>query len=271
MTAHKQLAGAIRRAGDGLVLVVTGAGISSASGVPTFRGSDPDAIWKADDVSMATFEFFQHDPVAQWEWYLSRFRSLDGAEPNAAHRALVDLETLLAERGGALRIVTQNIDTLHERAGSVDLIKVHGTSDRLRCVAPGCRNGAPRGSVPRTEVDLTSFAAVPSLDTLPRCPACDQLLRAHVLFFDEYYQEHHDYRFDDVQSSAGAARLMLFIGTSFSVGVTDLIVQSGRARGVPTFSIDPHAAPLPAWLDIVQLREPAEELLPRTVEALEAT
>jgi NAD-dependent deacetylase len=94
-------------------------------------------------------------------------------------------------------------------------------------------------------------------------------MRAHVLFFDEFYQEHVDYRFDDVQASAASARLMIFIGTSFSVGVTDLIVQSGRARAVPTFSIDPHAAPLPAWSDVVQLREPAETLLPLTLEALD--
>jgi NAD-dependent deacetylase len=271
MQAHEQLAGALRRAGDGLVLVVTGAGISHASGIPTFRGNDPEAVWKANDMAMATFEFFQRDPVAQWEWYLKRFRAVDGAEPNAAHDALVDLEKLQAEHGGALRIVTQNIDTLHERAGSIDLIKVHGSSDRLRCVRPGCENGAPRGSLPRAEIELAPFVDEPSMATLPRCPICDELLRAHVLFFDEYYQEHVDYRFDDVQRSAGSARLMIFIGTSFSVGVTDLIVQSGRARGVPTYSIDPHAAPLPAWLDVVQLREPAEELLPLAVEALAST
>jgi NAD-dependent deacetylase len=270
MSSHEQLAGAIRRAGDGLVLVVTGAGISQASGIPTFRGSDPDAIWKADDVSMATFEFFRHDPVAQWEWYLSRFRSLDGAEPNPAHLALVGLERLLASRGGVLRVVTQNIDTLHERAGSADLIKVHGTSDRLRCVGTGCENAAPRGSLPRSDFDLEAFAAEPSLDALPRCPLCDELMRAHVLFFDEFYQEHEDYRFEDVQAAAGSARLMIFIGTSFSVGVTDLIVQSGRARAVPTFSIDPHAAPLPAWLDVIELREPAEVLLPQTLDVLTA-
>ena len=268
MDAARQLADAIRDAGAGLILVVTGAGISTASGIPTFRGSDPGAIWKESDVSMATFDYFQRDPVGQWRWYLSRFRTVDGARPNAAHEALEALERWCAERSGGFRIVTQNIDTLHERAGSRDLIKVHGTSDRLRCSRAGCENGAPRGSIARSEIDLAPFEAEASHDTLPRCPVCKETLRAHVLFFDEYYQEHSDYRFDEVQLSAARAELVIFIGTSFSVGVTDLIVQAAGNRAKPIFSIDPHAAPLAPWMDVVQLREPAEELLPRVVSAL---
>lgn len=268
MNAARRLADAILAAGDRLVLAVTGAGISTPSGIPTFRGSDPGAIWKESDVSMATFDYFQRDPVGQWQWYLSRFRTVDGAQPNAAHEALVDLERRQTASGGALRVITQNIDTLHERAGSHDLIKVHGTSDRLRCARPGCSNGAPRGSLPRSEVDVERFAADPSLDTLPRCPLCQELLRAHVLFFDEYYQEHSDYRFADVQRSAAEAELVIFVGTSFSVGVTDLIVQAASQRAKSIFSIDPHAPPLPGWMQVIQLREPAEELLPRTVSRL---
>ncbi len=268
MDAARQLAEAIREAGTRLVLVVTGAGISTASGIPTFRGSDPGAIWKDSDVSMATFEYFQRDPVGQWRWYLSRFRTVDGAQPNPAHAALVDLERWQSDRRGAFRIITQNIDTLHERAGSRDLIKVHGTSDRLRCARAGCDNGSPRGSIARSEVDISAFEAQPSLGTLPRCPLCQEILRAHVLFFDEYYQDHSDYRFADVQSSAAGAELVIFVGTSFSVGVTDLVVQNAANRAKPIFSIDPHAPALPSWMSVIQLREPAEELLPRAVSTL---
>jgi NAD-dependent deacetylase len=266
--AARQLAQAIRDAGTGLILVVTGAGISTASGIPTFRGSDPGAIWKESDVSKATLDYFRRDPVGHWHWYLARFSSLDGARPNSAHDALAALERWQTERAGRLRIITQNIDTLHERAGSRDLIKVHGTSDRLRCARAGCVNGAPRGSLPRTEIDLAPFVAEPSLATLPRCALCQELLRAHVLFFDEYYQEHSDYRFADVQSSAFQADLVIFVGTSFSVGVTDLIVQSAGNRAKPMFSIDPHAPPLPRWMDVTELREPAEDALPGAVSIL---
>ncbi len=269
MGPAEQLAAAVRDAGSGLVLVVSGAGISTASGLATFRGSDPGAVWKQSDVSKATVEYFRRDPVGQWLWYLERFGSIDAARPNPAHHALVRLESWRAARSSAFRIITQNIDTLHEQAGSQELIKVHGTSDRARCSRTGCDRGAPRGSLPRAEVDLASFTASPSLETLPRCPLCGDLLRAHVLFFDEYYQEHADYRFAEVQSAAERAELVIFVGTSFSVGVTSLVLDAAGSRGRPMFSIDPHAAPLPPWPPVSRLLEPAEELLPRTVDLLE--
>ena len=266
MESAESLAAALQRAS--LTLVVTGAGISRPSGIPTFRGSEPGAIWKESDVSMATRETFENDPVAQWKWYFQRFETVDGASPNAAHRALVELAVQQEAAGGSLRIVTQNIDTLHEQAGSADVIKVHGTADRLRCSAGGCEHGAPRGSIRRSEVDLDSFRSAPSHDTLPRCPACQGLLRAHVLFFDEFYQEHADYRFSEVQRLAAEASLALFIGTSFSVGVTDLILRAVRQRGRPVFSIDPFSEPLPGWMGVEELREPAESVLPRLLEVL---
>ena len=161
------IAAAWRAIGSGPILVVTGAGISAASGVSTFRGSEPEAIWKTSDIEMATVQFFHRDPVAQWSWYLARFRRLDDAEPNAAHRALADLESLHADDGGRLTVLTQNIDVLHERAGSRRLIKVHGSSDRVRCSRTGCRHGAPAGSLARADVDLASFVEDPSPATLP--------------------------------------------------------------------------------------------------------
>ncbi len=270
MEAARHLANAIEQAGSGLVLVVSGAGISTASGLATFRGNDPEAIWKQSDVSKATVEYFQRDPVGQWLWYLERFGSIDAARPNPAHHALARLERWRAARSGGFRVITQNIDTLHEQAGSKELIKVHGSSDRARCSRDGCDHGAPRGSLPRAGVDLDPFVASPSVDTLPRCPRCQAILRAHVLFFDEYYQGHSDYRFEEVRRSAARAELLICVGTSFSVGVTDLVLHSAAARDRPIFSIDPHAPPLPPWPPVTQLFEPAEELLPRTVELLGA-
>ena len=123
----------------GLLAVVTGAGISQASGIPTFRGTDPEAVWRQSDMAMATFDYFLRDPVGQWQWYLKRFETVKEARPNPAHRALVDLERWHTGRGGSFALVTQNIDTLHEAAGSSRMIKIHGTSDRIRCSQVGCR------------------------------------------------------------------------------------------------------------------------------------
>jgi len=264
---HK-LAQALAMLDQGYLLVVTGAGISQASGIPTFRGTDPDAVWRSSDVALATCEYFQRDPVGQWQWYLKRFESVRGARPNAAHLALVRLESWLEKRGGSFLLVTQNIDTLHETAGTRNLIKVHGTSDRVRCSRIGCRRGAPTGSLTLSEVDFSTFERQPIRENIPTCPECGALLRAHVLFFDEFYLEHADYRFMEAESAADQADAILFIGTSFSVGVTDLYLQAGARRGVPMFSIDPASTPA-HWTGMTPMPAPAEDLLPAVCDQLD--
>ena len=264
-----RLAQRFRDSATGRWLIVTGAGISHASGIPTFRGTDPEAIWRQHDVEMATRKTLELDPVAQWSWYLDRFKSLDGALPNPAHRALVILESIASSGGGRLSLVTQNIDCLHEAAGSSDVIKAHGTSDRLRCSAPPCVLAAPQGSLPRDAVDLAPFRAHPVQATLPRCPECDALLRAHVLFFDEFYTEHDDYQFERVQEAVNHCDLLVFIGTSFSVGVTEMALRNALSRRIPVVSIDPASQPAGRGLDAIQhLASPAEEILPLVCQAL---
>ena len=263
MEPEKQLAEVLDEVGSGFLLVVTGAGVSSGSGLATFRGTDAGAVWKNSDIALATYDYFSTDPAGHWSWYLDRFSTLHSAVPNPAHRALAELERWHEDRGGRFLLVTQNIDTLHEAAGSRHLIKVHGTSDRVRCPQAGCRQGAPRGSLPFSPESFAAFEASGEADSLPTCPDCDSVLRAHVLLFDEYYTEHVDYRFREVQQAADEATAAIFIGTSFAVGVTDLLLRSFAARGIPALSIDPGANPPPSWSGVVHLSAPAEELLPR--------
>jgi NAD-dependent deacetylase len=125
--------GALGRAQSGCLVVVTGAGISAASGIPTFRGTDPDAIWKRDITELGTLAFFHENPVASWQWYLSRFDKVLSAKPNLGHVSIARLERWQLARGGGFLLVTQNIDTLHEQAGSRRMVKVHGSADRVRC------------------------------------------------------------------------------------------------------------------------------------------
>lgn len=254
--------------GSGSLLVATGAGISAASGIPTFRGSDPEAVWRVSDVTLATREYFTRDPVGQLQWYFGRFEAARRARPNPAHSALVTLEeTLERRRSGSFYVVTQNIDTLHEQSGVDHLIKVHGTLDRLRCSRDGCVFGAPTGSMPIPVDTIERFRRAPSVETLPGCDACGANLRAHVLFFDEHYYEHADYRFTEVEELASSAAVILFVGTSFSVGVTDLLLQSGRLSGAAMYSIDP-AGSRPLSGGLVRIRLPAEEALPELVAEL---
>ncbi len=249
------------------MLVVTGAGVSAASGIKTFRGSEPDAIWRRDPQELATRAFLKRDPVTHWHWYVTRFAAVDTARPNPAHQALADYERKLGEADRFL-LVTQNIDTLHEQAGSRRLVKVHGTADRLRCSRPGCDLAAPVGSLPRSEVDLSAFRESPGDDTLPRCPKCAALLRPHVLFFDEYYTEHEDYGFDRVQRAAWEAELVLFVGTSMSVGITDLVFRAGNATGATMLLVDPEPRVGAYTARLKSVRAAAEEILPAAVAAL---
>jgi NAD-dependent deacetylase len=263
------IAGALRKAGTGLVVVVTGAGVSAASGLPLFRGTAPDAVWNRDVTEIGTNRFFERDPVTWWQWFLNSFAGLHGAQPNPAHRALAALERWQIERGGDFLLVTQNIDTLHEQAGSQRLVKVHGTADRLRCSRAGCPLGAPAGSLPASEVDFTVFLSDPQRETLPRCPRCGALLRAHALLFDEFYDAHADYGFDRVRAALERMALAVFAGTSFSVGVTDLVLREALGWRLPVLSIDPAAPPPASGVTAVQAA--AEDVLPAVCRELGAT
>jgi NAD-dependent deacetylase len=249
------------------VLVVTGAGISLASGIPTFRGTDPDAIWSRDVTELGTFAYFESDPVGSWTWYLRRFGGLAGKEPNPAHHAVAEIEKICAREGRAYLLVTQNVDTLHEAAGSKEMVKVHGSADRVRCSRDGCKNGSPTGSMPRSEIDVSALLADPVLANVPRCPECGSFIRQHVLWFDEYYTSHADYEYARVYEAMTRCAVVLFIGTSFSVGLTDNVLSRAKHRA-PVWSIDPSGkAPDPK---VRVLPAKAEEALPEVVRRLSA-
>jgi NAD-dependent deacetylase len=269
--AASRLAVAVRAARNagGPVLVLTGAGVSLASGIPTFRGTDAGAVWANNVMARATLRHFVHDPVDSWTWYRQRLGHVLGARPNAAHHALAALERWAASRAdGALQLVTQNIDTLHEGAGSRALIKVHGSIDRARCADDRCAESA--GTVPVAELDFAAFDARPEAAAIPRCASCGAPMRPHVLWFDEHYGSHPDYRWEAVLDACAAMRLTIAIGTSFSVGVTELVAVEAGRRGTPLFVVDPQGAAI-AGPRVVAVREKAEELLPAVCALLGAT
>ncbi len=262
MTDVEELKGALARC-DGLLLVVTGAGISLASGIPTFRGTDKNAVWKRDVTELGTNRYFLEDPAGSWAWYLSRFDAVEGAKPNAGHHALVRLEARRASEARPFLLVTQNIDGLHAAAGSRALVEVHGSAAKVRCSSAGCELAAPTGSLLRSTVDVARFRADPVLANVPTCPKCGAWLRQHVLWFDEYYQSHRDYQWSRVLEAAERAALVLFVGTSFSVGVTDLILSAAVERGAPVYSIDPSGLAVPG---VTTVAAPSETALPALVD-----
>lgn len=254
----KNLAVAFREAKS--PLVVTGAGISVASGITPFRGTD-EAVWSKTVLEMGTHSKFLTNPVAQWEWYLERFIAHRDAKPNAAHHALVEIEQLKREKGQVLRIVTQNVDGLHFAAGSMDAIEIHGKARLVRCSRYGCANGAPLGALPFDMASFEGFRQAPCIDTIPTCPLCSALLRPHVLWFDEYYTEHLRYRFAEAQEWMLDADLLVFVGTSFAVHITELAIDAAMEMKIPMWSVDPHLQHhMCTWV-----QGPAEVVLPEVV------
>ncbi len=251
----------------GLVLVLTGAGVSLASGIPTFRGTDEGAVWTRDVTELGTYRFFRRAPVRSWQWYRQRFRTALGAKPNAAHFAIAQLERWHRGRGGQFLLVTQNLDTLHEQAGSVEVVKVHGSADRARCSSTKCPSGSME-TVAVADLDFAAFEREPRVEAIPRCPRCHSLLRPHILWFDERYSGHVDYRWSTVIQACDRIGLVLAVGTSFSVGVTELVGLAASKRRAPMFIVDPSAASGLPDLRAVHLREKAEELLPLVAETL---
>lgn len=247
------------------LLVVTGAGISVASGISPFRKAE-DAHWERDVTELATNRYFRSSPEGSWRWYLKRFSGLEDVQPNPAHHALRTLGELLERDGRQMTIITQNIDGLHRAAGS-EAIEVHGRADMLRCVeVDDCPNAAPTGLVPLSAVSFERFQVSGEASDLPTCEACGALLRPHVLWFDESYHEHVSYGVDHAVKAATEADLVLFIGTSFSVGITYFVEQLALQSRAPMWAVDPNPIEEDSPPGTLWLREPSELALPALVE-----
>lgn len=222
----------------GRVLVFTGAGVSAESGVPTFRGAG--GLWKQfRPEELATPQAFARDPRLVWEWYAWRRGLVAACAPNAAHEAIARA----CGRAGVL--VTQNVDDLHERAGTPDVIKLHGSLfvDRCsRCAWSG----------PAAPVDATSEA------TLPRC-ACGALLRPGVVWFGEGLPED---QFERAGHAAEACDVCLVVGTSGAVHPAAGLVHTARAAGADIVVVDPGETAFDA-IAAVKLEGGAAAMLPR--------
>lgn len=245
----------------GSVVVLTGAGISADSGVPTFRG--PDGLWKDyRPEELATPAAFARDPRLVWEWYGWRRSKIAPCEPNPAHLALARW----AGRREGVRIVTQNVDGLHTRAakavgaagptGADDAagragtpLELHGCLFRVRCT--GCRF---RGEH-REEIDAGSREA------LPRCPECGALLRPDVVWFGEALPEAV---VSEAFALAGEADVCLVVGTSAVVHPAAGIPAATAAAGGEIVEVNPEVTPLTSRA-AVSLRARAAEAVPRLV------
>ena len=222
------------------VTVMTGAGVSAASGVPTFRGAG--GLWRtfrAED--LATPLAFARDPRLVWEWYDWRRQVIAGCQPNAAHEVLARW----TQRPGVI-LITQNVDGLHERAGSREVIRFHGSIWELRC-RDDCA-----GSPARWQDDTVPFQTLP-----PPCPYCGGILRPNVVWFGEGI----DPGVLDRCLGATACDVFLTVGTSAIVHPAASLVHEAKRQGAFTVEVNLEATPSSGTLDLA-LQGPAEEILP---------
>ena len=207
----------IRIGAEDRVFVLTGAGISAESGLPTFRAED--GLWAGHRIEdVCTPDALRRNPALVWQFYVDRRVAAAKASPNDAHRALAALEDRLGER---FFLCTQNVDDLHERAGSKRLVHMHGELNKARCEREcGC---------PPVE-DRNNY---PDLDAVGRC-ACGGRLRPHIVFFGEIPLE-----MERLDSEIDHCTVMLVVGTSGSVYPAAGFVQWARRRGARTIYIGP--------------------------------
>ena len=197
LTEVQRLAGLIRSADS--VVALTGAGISVPSGIPDFR-SPGTGLWEnVDPMEVAHIDVFRRDPERFWHFYGDRFHTLEHKEPNGAHLALAELE----RRGHLDAVVTQNIDRLHRKAGTGELVEVHGTIDHSSCLSCGAR-------YPLADV-RDRLAADPA--GVPRCD-CAQALKPDVVLFGEFLDEQ---ALERAFALAAGADVLLCIGSSLEV------------------------------------------------------
>jgi NAD-dependent deacetylase len=228
------------------VTVLTGAGVSAESGVPTFRDAQTGLWANFKPEELATPRAFRRNPRMVWEWYAWRRELVAKVEPNPAHRALAAMESLLPR----FTLVTQNVDGLHQRAGSCEVIELHGNITRTKCL----------------DEDVVVTEWPDTGDVPPKCPRCGSMLRPDVVWFEEAMPE------EATAAAFAASRacdLFLCVGTSAVVYPAASLPFEALEAGATVVEINPHPTPLTTRADFV-LAGRAGVLLPELLACLQA-
>jgi NAD-dependent deacetylase len=233
-----------------LVVISSGAGISKESGVPTFRDAQ-DGLWaKYDPGELASPQAFERNPDLVWSWYMHRLHMAMNAQPNPGHDAVAELEQLVPQ----VVVLTQNVDGLHARAGSTDIVELHGRLGRFKCFA-NCQ-GAP------TYVDI---ATVPHDDDhAPDCPHCDSKLRPDIVWFGEILPSDALQRAYDLSASCD---VMIVVGTSGVVQPAASLPTLARRAGAVVIEVNPEPSLITRDANIF-LQGKSGEMLPQLVAAI---
>ena len=229
----EDIADQLKKAKD--IVFVTGAGISQESGIPTFRGKD--GLWrKYDPMTLATIDAFYQNPKLVWEWYEERRQNILAANPNPGHLAIAELEQYKQ-----VTVLTQNIDGLHQRAGSTSVYELHGSIITIKCTICDFKN------------TITS-----SFSQLPPICKCGNILRPDVVWFGEALPQ-------DIWKSAmeksSSCDIMIVVGTSLAVSPANLLPVYAKENGALMIEVNPDQTPMSGIMDL-SLRSSAAKALP---------
>lgn len=238
------------------IMVLTGAGMSAESGLPTFRGKD--GYWIKDGknykpMELATHEFFSIEPGTVWEWYHHRRNVYSDAKPNSGHDSLVELQNYCKSNSKTFLVVTQNVDNLHQRSGiSQDsMFEVHGNIYYMRC-SESCTNDLY--PIPLDE------------NAIPTCPKCSAITRPHVLWFDEFYNEEF-FNYRTVLLSSNDIDMLLIIGTTLQTNLPYQIFHNSIVRSIPIIEINIEPLGLERY-GVKSLKGKVGEILPQILNRL---
>ena len=223
------------------IVFVTGAGISQESGIPTFRGKD--GLWrKYDPMTLATIDAFYQNPKLVWEWYEERRQNILKANPNPGHIAIAELE-----KYKDVTVLTQNIDGLHQRAGSTKVYELHGSIITIKCTVCDFR-----------DTITSSFSNFP-----PLCK-CGNMLRPDVVWFGESLPQ--DIWKTAIEKSS-SCDVMIVVGTSLAVSPANLLPVYAKENGALIIEVNPDQTPMSTTMDL-SLRSSAAKTLPELVSIL---
>jgi len=223
------------------IVFVTGAGISQESGIPTFRGKD--GLWrKYDPMMLATIDAFYENPKLVWEWYEERRQNIFNANPNSGHLAIAELE-----KHKQVSVLTQNIDGLHQRAGSSQVYELHGSIITIKCTVCDFKDKI-----------ISGFSQLP-----PIC-GCGKMLRPDVVWFGEQLPQ-------DIWQSAieqsSSCDIMIVVGTSLAVSPANLLPTYAKQNGAMMIEVNLDQTPMSSTMDI-SLRSSAAKVLPELLKII---
>lgn len=233
------------------IAILTGAGVSKESGVPTFRDAQSGLWAKYEPQELATPQAFQRNPTLVWDWYTWRRELVAKSSPNSGHMALAQLHELDAE----IHLITQNVDDLHEQAGSRNVIHLHGNIARNKCF-DSCQ-GDP------TVIDLATLEDAES--SPPKCPHCGAYVRPDVVWFGEMLPAdalHHAMR------ASQECDVMLVVGTSGLVSPASQLPTIAKRGGATVIEVNPDYSMITRIADI-KLEGASGKMLPQVIEALD--